>query len=246
MNRRSLLQMFGVLPLLGITKSEIAEAQQPVFVYDEPHHIPPKPIQWPVEPPLPDTVQIFTEWQPMAEKLWANFQKFAATMPDWWQPEDMQLAMPICYRFCYSLLASPSWLGPGDEAAPFFPYQDPDLIKKNVSFGVADFPLIVRNGVTRPALARRLRIAPLSSLRVAMEDMRAYHGLNAETEMVSILGHEAALDVFHEIRKDYDNGSKVHTYALYQPPFLSGVDPKMIEEGFSVDRRWRMRYAKFA
>lgn len=81
--------------------------------------------------------------------------------------------------------------------------------------------------------------------RKDMSDMTCWLGLDLEVELVTMLGQQAALEVLHEIRADYDHGSKVHTYALYLPPFLSGVDPKMAED-FSVCRRWRMRYAKFA
>lgn len=241
MNRRTILQMLGALPFMGLAyEEEVAEAQEPALVE-------PQSFQWPESEPMPDTVEIFTEWQPMAERLWANFQEFAALQPDWWQPDDMNLGMPICYRFCQALLSKePSPFGPGDTAGAFFPHQDPHLIRDNVSFGVAQFPIVWRKGQMKLAESRRVRMAPLQRLREVMEDFSAFHGLDVEVELVTTLAQEAAFEVEMEIRKDFDAGVKVHTYALYQPPFLSAVDPKMIEQGFSVDRRWRMRYAKFA
>jgi len=235
MNRRTLLKALSVVPFVGALAESTASASV-------------EPVQG-----LPDNVLVFEDWKLMAEQLWVNFQSYAATMPDWWQPDHLKIMEPVCYRFCRALLATkqeeaeasyPTGFGPGALSAEFYPQQDPDLVRKNVRFGVAMAPLVTFDGQIKPAEARKLRLTGFHQMCKAMEDLRAFHSIDAEVEMIATCADQVALEVMSEIRGDWKDGRKVRMYALYMPPFLSSVDPKMAEN-FSVDRRWRMRYAKF-
>ena len=230
MNRRELLQFLAALPLTGLLPKEAPAAIE--------------------APPIePTTIQVFTDWKEMAAALWKNAEAYVAQTPDQWDEYELRLMQPICYRFCHALLEREETQGPSfgahSMAAALHPETDVDLVQKNVTFGVTTAPVTLFEGQAKPTLTRRLRLADAGLIRVLMEDLRVFHGVEAEVEMVSLYGMEAAVEVLAEVRHDWKNGCRTRMYALHLPPFLTTVDPKMAED-FSVDRRWRMRYAKFA
>lgn len=208
----------------------------------------------------PHKITVFDEdWKGMVEALWKNLQQHIAIHPHWRDPcaraEDLALCEPICYRFCRALVTplgeftpSPQYVlregmsldvDHGDLAAPYFPDQDPLLIKKNVIFGVISPSEWTISGIAAvPTRGRRLKpVLYLDRIRDTMADFAVYNGIDAEVEMVSTIGNQAALDVLHEIRSDWALGGKVNVYAIYLPPYLSG----------NLGRRsFGIRYAKFA
>ena len=186
------------------------------------------------------------EWRDMARHLWSNFQEYAADKRKWLMPDDERLLEPICSRFCHALTHGVNIFGnKGDAGAAFYPEQDPDLIRENVRFGVMDSQAATVAGVTRGALSRKVRMSSLCAAREAWDDVRAYHGIDVERELVDACAQQSALEVLCEIRGDWKNGACTQLYLLNLPPHLGLVDPAL-HEGFSHSRGWRMRYTKFA
>jgi len=241
MNRRDLLKLVGALPVLGMSRTaegapEAAKVRtdlsKDTFVLADN-----------VEPIAADPARA-------ADRLNANFDRLAASHPAWWSPaeEDLQLQRRICNRLCRLLIDLRCQFLDGhegeDPAAPFYPHQSPTLIRDHVVFATTDSPFAVLNGQAKPAYARRLRVASIPQFRGMLDDVRAYHGIDVDYEIVSGVASQTALEVCAEIRKDWERGVKTRVYALYMGPFVQGVDPEVAKE-FSVERRSMIRYAKF-
>jgi hypothetical protein len=230
MNRRDLLKGLAALPFASMLVGKPANATTP----------PPELNVVPNE----STVLTGLSPEKMAEMLSANLDAYIKghyIQP--WDPEEVQTHHRVCKVFCERLL------GP-DLSLPYFQHQpdhDSDALRF-VSFGVATTPVAVlrTHGLlqVKPVLARKIR----SSYGPRMfEDIHAC-SLSVpgvmEREIAGIGGGEAALEVHAEVRHDLRGGKKVHTYALYLPPFYPPGDPEMMKT-FSVCRRPMIRYAKF-
>lgn len=202
-------------------------------------------------------------WMEMANRLWSNAEKYIAEYEAkhelQWDETEKKHMHAICFRMCNHLVGgyqgqeTPSvdefWQG--DPSRHYHPDQDPDLLK-TVRFEVTDGPIATRGpwaSIThpktykmesKPCMVRRIRMRYNPH---ALDDLRAFHGIDAEVELVAAWGQQAALEIAMEIRNDFKNGHKIATYALYLPPFLS---PVVLPPGdWSINRGFRIRYAKF-
>jgi len=197
------------------------------------------------------------KWMEMANRLWSNAEKYIAEDEakhgTRWDETEKKHMNAICYCMCNHLVGGYQghetppvdefWQG--DTSRHYYPDQDPDLLK-TVRFEVTDGPVATiahpktYKMESKPCMARRIR---LKYNPHALDDLRAFHGIDAEVELVSMWGQQAALEIAAEIRNDLKNGYKIATYAIYLPPFLS---PVVLPPGdWSINRGFRIRYAKF-
>ena len=199
-----------------------------------------------VGPPVGSNVTFYgpDEWMAMADRLWSNYLGYVSDKRDWVKPGDEQFLKPICYRFCRSLLG-----GEGDPhglTSAFFPDQDPLLIRKNVVFGVTDADRVELGGIVKVAQSRKLRMPRVDfcAVREAIAECPTYHGLDQEYEFVVVSAEELSFDVKREIRMQWRANERVRAYVLRLPPHVGLVSPQF-QEGFSVNRGWRLKYTKF-
>lgn len=173
------------------------------------------------------------EHKQMARQLWANMEVESATWP---MTFEIPLMREVCDCFCEKLL------DPRDlNADVYYPDQDPDLIRKNVSFGVMTGPEAIINGRPHKAMSRRTRVRG----HLSEDDLKgSCRGIPHRVEVVEVVTDESVLEIMREIRNDWKGGAKTNVYALSLPPFLS---PLFLPAGdITHCRRWMIRYAKAA
>jgi len=124
----------------------------------------------------------------------------------------------INYRLCEHMA---NW----DISQPFADH-DPVLCR-NPSI---DFEVTTKQGI-----ARKLRT--FMNLQ-ALDDMRAFHGIDAEAELIDGVGMEAALEIQMEVRRAPEPITSYRIYTLLLSPSL--IHP----EDFTIRRGVRIYYTK--
>lgn len=199
--------------------------------------------------------------QEMGEKLVANLRAYRAEcekrVPDRCESEEHwrileALAMRIAFGLHYeqenlsrSSASAQSGPQPAFTSLSYFEGQDPYLLKK-VRFGVMDSPVAVANhpetGELVSLVAQSRKVRAVWSPE-AVDDLRAFHGIDAEFEFLTAMADEIVLEIARECRNQFkEKGTVPAMYAIYMPPTMSPsyLDPK----DFSIHRSLRMRYAK--
>lgn len=188
-----------------------------------------------------DTLQVCTDRLQMAKLLGENIRKQYWTD---YQKSHAATQSFVCLTFCSRLLPKDPL---EDYSAPYFPDQDPLLLRKEVVFGVMTSPAGVYGGMSVPALSRKVRIAGIEVLNSYLDDLRSFHGIAADAEIADIVGSQAGLEICYHVRREWLHGNKVRAVGIYLPPTLVPSYPsaKMVENGWSFDSSWRVRYAVF-
>lgn len=253
MNRRKFLSAIAGIPVVALTKPSASSAGAPT------------PEGW--HPPEGATGVLFSNapleevegaatprpqlgWMEMAEKLNANLDAYIATDEAKhgvkWDEIEVGHQKAICYRMCRALLDDSPWVE--EVSQLFYPDQPLDMIK-NVCFDVSDGPIaVIANPKTckqevKPCQPRRLKLKYNPNV---YEDLLAYHGIDVEAEMIAAAGQEVALEIACEIRGALKhNNERIHTYSIYLPPFMGPANYPWTPKDFSINRGFRMRYARF-
>jgi len=222
MNRRQALQVIAAAPI--VLSSSVSRAEHTgVTFYKHGEH------------------------EQMARQLWANMEAHSAVWP---RTFEIPLMKEVCFLFCEKLLEpiEPGWTSdrftgwnPAASSSLYYLDQDPELIHKNVSFGVMTGPEAVINGRRCKAMSRKTRVRG----RLSEEDLQGHcMGVPERLTAVHVISDESVLETMREIRNDWKGGVQTNVYAISLPPFLSPAI--MPSDDFTYCRRWMIRYAKAA
>lgn len=198
----------------------------------------------------------------MGELLCRNLEAYEARLIEMgaspWPAEDRVFHQGVAFRFAELLLQGDSAVWGRDLSAPFdsaYPNHDATILDR-IRFAVIDdaagdvwyqdgenwFLNTTPSARMPPAEMRKMRSSSLLTLRKTMEDLRAYHGIDAEAEICESVASNAALEVLMEIRLHAKKDKRVSVYAVHLPPFCaSGVTAPADQGG---NPSFRIRYAK--
>jgi hypothetical protein len=225
MNRRDALKLFATLPAVGLfTPKETEAAEKPLGPFVRPTAPAILQPNYAAEDPNKDgllqSIEGPIEPEKMAELLWANYCKKEKEWADLRREHDRMgvreiearkrvetLTHAALMRFCLRLN---DW----SLSAPFQPSVPPPNVRFDVMPESACWvvtPDKERHWVAK-ASSRKLRTV---FNMACMEDLAAFHGLDAHVEVVAILSEQAALEVQMECRKN-----QPAVYALHLPPMV--------------------------
>jgi len=216
MNRRKLLQLFAVIPFIGVFLEDPAGASQEQTIF-----LPTPPeLDW---------------WGHLANQLAINLDKYLEQNSV--STEERYYLHLMSYQFCRSLR---NW----ELSAKDFPEQKIDVLS-DIKFVAMKLPMdmIIHpdNGknVILTAQSRKLRV--IRSL-CGSPFWDGNETIRSETKAFIEAGEQAALDVQIELRHSLKEGRPVRVYAIYTPPFLSSM--AYVPKDFSGHRGFMIRYAK--
>lgn len=250
MNRRSVFQFIASIPVIGwLLPNDVKSAEQSESVE----------VVQPLRKRLPEIATASSPaWMQLAEKLWENYElhldeveALGGPLPD---QEELLLMKAVCFRMM-AALHNKNFFGyeskvldsvtigvrahrvhkvvkEGRDGSTYTFFYRPDGSNSN------QLVLDARGGLSEPLLRRvRARWCP-----EVMQDLAAYHGIDAETELVASLGEQLALEIQAEIRSDHETGI---THYLMDLPFFAGP-PSYCEEAGGVRRKGYIKYVKGA
>lgn len=215
MDRRHCLKALGVLPLVSSVPVEAARLD-----------VPPEPTA-----------------DEAAARLNRNLRAFVQLRRDQGiemlrDERELMLLEAVCHRFCRNLR---NW----ELTSPYWPGQDNRQFDR-VRFDVMDGPVCPvfhpeAGWIPVQATVRKLRCPGFPALRSVFDDLRAFHGIDVETEMCAILAEQAVHDVQMELRKYAAADMLPRLCAIYMPP--SPTVSLLPPGDWSTHRGLLLRYA---